>query len=97
MPPSRHVGQASLRKPKARAGISSVVQEENKRQGSRTLGRPGGTTEGQKHCPHLEGFLSFNLGRGSKLQRSKRFLPPHIEPSLAVVDLISRPQASRAH
>jgi hypothetical protein len=30
--------------------------------------RMGGTSEGEKHRPHLEGFLSFNLGRGGKLQ-----------------------------
>ncbi|VAH03402.1 unnamed protein product [Triticum turgidum subsp. durum] len=30
--------------------------------------RMGGTAEGDTHCPHLEGFLSFNLGRGGKLQ-----------------------------
>ena len=30
--------------------------------------RMGGTAEGEKHRPHLEGFLSFNLGRGGKLQ-----------------------------
>lgn len=30
--------------------------------------RMGGTAQGEKHRPHLEGFLSFNLGRGGKLQ-----------------------------
>uniref|UniRef100_A0ACD5XJ03 Uncharacterized protein n=1 Tax=Avena sativa TaxID=4498 RepID=A0ACD5XJ03_AVESA len=30
--------------------------------------RMGGTAEREKHRPHLEGFLSFNLGRGGKLQ-----------------------------
>jgi hypothetical protein len=30
--------------------------------------RMGGTAEGETHRPHLEGFLSFNLGRGGKLQ-----------------------------
>lgn len=30
--------------------------------------RMGGTAEGDTHRPHLEGFLSFNLGRGGKLQ-----------------------------
>ncbi|CAM0956951.1 unnamed protein product [Alopecurus aequalis] len=30
--------------------------------------RMGGTAEREKHHPHLEGFLSFNLGRGGKLQ-----------------------------
>ncbi|KAI5016176.1 uncharacterized protein LOC123409062 isoform X2 [Hordeum vulgare subsp. vulgare] len=32
--------------------------------------RMGGTAEGDMHRPHLEGFLSFNLGRGGKLQPS---------------------------
>lgn len=30
--------------------------------------RMGGTADGEEHRPHLEGFLSFNLGRGGKLQ-----------------------------
>ncbi|KAF6988810.1 hypothetical protein CFC21_006256 [Triticum aestivum] len=30
--------------------------------------RMGGAAEGDTHGPHLEGFLSFNLGRGGKLQ-----------------------------
>jgi hypothetical protein len=62
--------------------VSDVVQEENEGPGSRTLGRPGGTAEGQKHCQHLEGFLSFNLGRGGKLQPNLVYAMSSVLPLL---------------
>jgi hypothetical protein len=66
-PSRRHqrcAGRESLRKPRSYDGVPDVVQEENAgmRPRSRTLGRLGGTTEEEKHCPHTEGFLKLRRG-----------------------------------
>ncbi|KAI5016172.1 hypothetical protein ZWY2020_006023 [Hordeum vulgare] len=51
--------------------------------------RMGGTAEGDMHRPHLEGFLSFNLGRGGKLQPSLVYvMEGEADPSLGAAVVV---------